>query len=266
MTFKPGNLVAVLAGNIETIAIKSEALTRLRNGLRLVNDQARNRHRFFVRQFPAHGAIQVANGDPAFDIDRSIRLWTHAADDDVIFVANVADNLFENIFKRDQTLQRAILIHDKCEMTAFLSENRSSWSSAAVVSGMNQGSRQISRISRPEVLPLLPTIARNRSLTCRMPTISSWSPRNKGRRVCGLAKALRTIASAGLIGINHGDVLAVDHDLFDGHVFQIQRADQAMAVLRVQALFGMVKVNRPANIIFGGHGIIWLVSRRRCGA
>ena len=40
-----------------------------------------------------------------------------------MFVMDMADNLFENVFKRDQALQLTILVHDQREVAAFLEES-----------------------------------------------------------------------------------------------------------------------------------------------
>ena len=96
-----GDLIAVSPQHLETVAVKSEALTGLGNGLRFVNDQARHGDGLFVRQIPIHRPVQVADRHHAININRTVRLWPHALHGDIVFVFDVADDLLKDILKRD---------------------------------------------------------------------------------------------------------------------------------------------------------------------
>src|SRR5215468_10218734 len=53
--------IAVSPQHLEPEAVECEALTRLRDRTRLVNDEARDGSRLRVGQVPVHGAVKVAD-------------------------------------------------------------------------------------------------------------------------------------------------------------------------------------------------------------
>jgi hypothetical protein len=93
-----------------------------------------------------------------------------------MFFGDVAEDLFEDIFERDEALQHAIFIDHESKMlvpvakgTQLLLECR--------VSGTNHGSDASAGISKSFSEPCRSTMIRTRSLTCRTPTTFSGSSR-----------------------------------------------------------------------------------------
>jgi len=60
-----------------------------------MDDQTGDSGRLLVRQIPVHDAVEVADGNRAVDIDRTIRLLAHARHGDVVLVGDVADDFFQ---------------------------------------------------------------------------------------------------------------------------------------------------------------------------
>ena len=108
-----GDPVALLAQHFEAEAVKAEGLARLGNRARLVNDEAGHGRGFVVGQIPAHRAIELADGRRAVDHDRPVALLAHALHGDVVLVANVADDLLDDVFERDEPLHDAIFVDDQ---------------------------------------------------------------------------------------------------------------------------------------------------------
>jgi hypothetical protein len=107
---------------LKAIAVKGEALAGFGDGLGFVDDEAGDGDGFFVGQIPIHRAIEIADRHGAVDIDAAIGLRAHADDGDVVLVFDVADDLFENVFERDEAHQRAVLVHDQREVFAAAQE------------------------------------------------------------------------------------------------------------------------------------------------
>ena len=58
------------------------------------------------------------------------------------------------------------------------------------------------------------------------------------------------------LGCTLGDVLAVDHHLFDCHILQVERANEPVPIFGIKPFFGVVKVNGAANIFFRGYLVL----------
>src|SRR5215470_4406990 len=99
--------------HLEPEAVEREALARLRDRARLVNDEARDGGCLGVGQVPVHGAVEVADRNRAVDVDGPVRQRPHARNLDIVLVADVAHDLFENVLQRDDAHELAVLIdHD----------------------------------------------------------------------------------------------------------------------------------------------------------
>ena len=89
------------------------------DGLRLVDDKARDRDCFLVREAPVHRPVDVANRHvPAHD-DAAFFLAFHALEIGVVFILDVAHDLFEDVLQRNDAHQRAILVHHQGEVLAL---------------------------------------------------------------------------------------------------------------------------------------------------
>src|SRR5262245_18796272 len=71
------DLVATFAQNLKAVAVESEGLARLGDGLGLVDDETGYCGGLIVRQRPVHLAVEIAYGHRAVDVHRAI--GRHAA-------------------------------------------------------------------------------------------------------------------------------------------------------------------------------------------
>ena len=76
-----------------------------------MDDQPRNRGRLVVGQVPVHRAVEVTNRHGTFNDQGSIKLLAQAVGEHIMFVFNVADDLFNDILERDQPKHHAIFVH-----------------------------------------------------------------------------------------------------------------------------------------------------------
>src|SRR5262249_46425713 len=105
-----GDAIARPAQHLKTKAVEREALSRLRDRASFVNDDAGDRSRFVVGNIPIHRAVEIANWHTAIDIDRAVRKRPHARYRYIVLVADVADNLFNDVFERNQPFALPIFI------------------------------------------------------------------------------------------------------------------------------------------------------------
>ena len=110
------DLVPGLAQDFESVAVECEDLTRFGDRLCLVDHKARDRRRFLVRQAPIHLTVQVTDSDRAVHVDRAVGLRAYGRFVRVMLVRDLADNLLEDILKRDQTLHLAVLVDDERDL------------------------------------------------------------------------------------------------------------------------------------------------------
>ena len=108
-----GDPIALLAQHFEPESVETESLARLRNRARLVDHKASHGRCFIVRQIPAHRAIELPDRGRAIDDDRPIALLAHAHHRDVVLVANIANDLLDNVFKCNQPLHDAVFVDDE---------------------------------------------------------------------------------------------------------------------------------------------------------
>ncbi len=102
--------------------MEGEGLPRLGDGAGLMDDEAGHGRRLLVGQAPAHRAIEVADRNRAFDDDRAVALLAHAEHGLVVLVANVADDLLDDVLERHQSLHDAVFVDDQRRMRAAAQE------------------------------------------------------------------------------------------------------------------------------------------------
>ena len=107
--------VAALAQHVKAKAVKGEALSRLRDRPRLVDDDAGDGGRLVVGNVPIHRPVEVAHRHRAVDIDRTVRLRPHAGHRDVVLVADVADDLLDDVLDRHQAFHLAVFVDHQRE-------------------------------------------------------------------------------------------------------------------------------------------------------
>src|SRR3954454_23640239 len=90
-------LVAPLADDLETEAVKGEGLAGLRDHLRLVDHQPGDGGRLVIRQMPAMHAVEVADRNGAIDQIAARGFAAHPDRTDIVLVADLADDLLENV-------------------------------------------------------------------------------------------------------------------------------------------------------------------------
>src|SRR3954447_2521764 len=120
-----GNLIAVTTQDLELEAVKGEALSRFGDGAGFMDHETGDCRGFIVGQSPAKLSIKVADRCRAVHDVGTIGLWTDAAAKRALMLVRyIAENLVENIFARDETLQCAVFVDNKREMRAALAERR----------------------------------------------------------------------------------------------------------------------------------------------
>ena len=87
-----------------------------------MNDETGNGCRFIVRQTPVHLPVQVADRDRAIDVHSPIGLRADVRFMGVVLVRDLADDFFQDVFKRDQALHFAVFIDDQRHLGFFLQE------------------------------------------------------------------------------------------------------------------------------------------------
>ena len=115
-----GDAVANLAQHFEAEAVETEHLTGFGNGAGFVDHEAGDRRRLLVGQIPIHRAVEIAQRNRAVDQHRAVLLRAHALHGDVVLVADVADDLLQNVLQRDEAHDLAIFVDDECEMRLAL--------------------------------------------------------------------------------------------------------------------------------------------------
>src|SRR5581483_3154558 len=107
--------IALPPQDLEAKAVKSEALPGLGNRSGLMDDETRDGGGFLIRQLPVHGAVEVPDRHVAVDAHRTVGLRPDAGHDDVVFVADVADDLLEDIFERGEAHDLAVFVDHERE-------------------------------------------------------------------------------------------------------------------------------------------------------
>ena len=102
--------------------MKAEGLALRGNHLRLVDHKARHGVGLVIGQIPISRAVQIADRHSPFDQIAAIVGAFKGVGfvDKVKLVGDLAHNLFQDVFQRDQTLQGAVFIHHQSEMGAPL--------------------------------------------------------------------------------------------------------------------------------------------------
>ena len=135
-----------------------------------------------------------------------------------MLIADIPDDFFQNVFQRDQPLQSAVFIDHKREVIAFRQERIELilsrcclWNEPRVTHHLvyieagkialmrNDGAQQILGVQDANNLFLISAVERQAGMRA-------------GER---LHHQLAGVS----VSVQHIDVLAVDHHLFDGHVF-----------------------------------------------
>ena len=103
--------------------MEGEFLPLFGNGARFVDHQSGDRGGLLVGQAPVHHAVEVADRDRTVDDHRAVLLAAQTGHREIVFVAYVADDLFQNILKRHQALHVPIFVHNQSEMGLSLAES-----------------------------------------------------------------------------------------------------------------------------------------------
>src|SRR5258708_36410298 len=68
------------------------------------------------RSIPAQRAIELTDCRGSVDHDRAVALFAHALHRDVVLVANIANDLLDDVLERNQPLHDAVLVDDERRM------------------------------------------------------------------------------------------------------------------------------------------------------
>src|SRR5271166_1949251 len=108
-----GDPVALFAQHLKPETVEGEGLPRLGNGAGFMNDEAGDSRGLFVGQVPVHGAVEVTDRHRTVDDDGAVALLADALNGNVVLVANIADDLLDDVLERHQTLHHAIFVDDQ---------------------------------------------------------------------------------------------------------------------------------------------------------
>ena len=115
--------MALTFQNSETDIMKAEFLPGARDGATLEQHQPGDCRGVFIRKLPSKCPVQITNGNTTINNPRPVRLGSQAGKINIVFIVNIANNLFQNIFQRHDTAQIAIFIDDNGEMFPPLAES-----------------------------------------------------------------------------------------------------------------------------------------------
>lgn len=91
-------MVAVAAQDVEAEAVEHEALIDGGDGLGFEEDEARDCGVFTIGQAPIIFTVEVADGDGAVNGEGVVFLLHHAFYGLVMFVIDLANDFFQNVF------------------------------------------------------------------------------------------------------------------------------------------------------------------------
>ena len=92
--------------------------------------------------------------------------------------------------------------------------------------------------------------ARSRSLACRMPTMFSGLVAPQRHAGVPAPRARRCTISLGrIVGVDHDHLGAVDHDVGDRQVAQVEQAADHVAVVLLDAALAVQQVDRAAQLL-----------------
>ena len=227
--------------------------------LRLVDDKSRDGVRLVVGQVPVVGAVHVADRHGAVD---QIGTVLGPGDDVVVFlvelVGDLAHDLLDDVFQRDKALQRAVFVHHQREMGLAAQEL-----AHLVVEGRRLGD-EIGRLGHVhDVDP-----------GQRIGTVGVMGV-DRAQQILGVDHAddvFRIVAverqagvrgferlaqdvGGGLVGVDHLDPRAVEHHLLDRTVREVERAQDAVAVLLLDHAFGMAELQGTGDLLAHGEDV-----------
>ena len=108
--------MATLAQHFETKAVKGEGLTGIGDHTCLVDHESGQCGIFVIRKVPVESAVEIADWYGPINCERAVGMPAHAACHGIMFVNDLADDLFENVFERDEAHHLAILIDNQREV------------------------------------------------------------------------------------------------------------------------------------------------------
>src|SRR5262249_46000929 len=216
-----------------------------------MDDEARNGGRLRIRQAPVHGAVEVADRDRAVDIDRSVRQQPYARNLDIVLVADVAHDLFENVLQRDDPHELPVLVdHDgergtpPPERLELLAERPGLWDEPGrageghdidlllIAARLLDTAQEIFHMEdADDVFRRAPPQrdARHRLLKNRLDDLLGWLTHVRGD----------------YFG-------AVDHDVRHRQVSEVQKSAQHVAVVFLEAALPVQKIDGAAQALMAG--------------
>ena len=233
--------------DLEAEAVEGEGLAGAGDRLGLVDDEAGDGVGLLVGERPVEGAVEVADGDAALDLDRAVGLAGDAGGLlDVVLVGDVADDLLDDVLERDEALERAVLVDDEGEVGAAAEEL-----AELVVEGRRLGDEVGLHRHVDDVEALEHGRARAVLADEAVDGAGEVLGVDDADDVLGLAaedrdagvrRVDRLLEDLGRrrLGVDHLDVAAVHHDLLD------------LAVAEVEALEAAVEVALLAGLAVGG--------------
>ncbi len=117
------------------------------NGARFVDHQAGDGGGFLVGQVPVHRAVEIADRHRPSTITEPSGCGRTPCDGDVVLVADVADDLLEDVFQRHEALTTPYSSTTSAKCVLRLQKGLRAGPASVVVSGTNQASSAMSRCS-----------------------------------------------------------------------------------------------------------------------
>ena len=250
-----GDAVGLALQHLEAEAVEAEHLALGGDHLRLVDDQARDRVGLLVGQVPVGGTVEVADGHGAVHHELAVAGALELGGlGHVVLVGDLAHDLLQDVLQRDQALERAVLVHHQREVgvpaqeLAHLVVERGGvghevgrhrhlgdheGGQAVLLAGLGvegvRGAQQVLGMHDADDVLLLASEHRQTGVA-RLEALGQDRPRLG-------------------VGVDHLDARAVEHDLLDRALAQIERAEDAVAVLLLDHALGMAELERALDLL-----------------
>ena len=240
--------------------MKAEGLTRLGNRARLVNHEAGHRRGFVVRQIPAHRAIELTDRGGPIDHDRAVALFAHALHRDVVLIANIADDLLDDVFKRDQPLHDAVLVDDERrmglsaqELLELVAQRRRFGDEPRLEREI--GDIEFARVSASrDIRPEQVLGVQDANNIVRLPA-------PEGHAGIGRSDHFAHQLVRRKIGVDEPHFGAVNHHVRDRDLGQFQKTAEHVALVALDFAFAMQDVDRAHEFFMAGNAGVMMAER-----
>ena len=215
-----------------------------------MDDEPGDGRRFVVGQVPLQGAVEIADRNAAIDVDRAVGLRPHARHRDVVLIGDVADDFLQNVLERDQPHHLTVFVDHQREMRLPTPESFELLGQRADVGHepgrpRNGGDVDFGKIAVRDLdrtQEVLGVQDADDVLGLSLPQRHPRDLRFQHRLDHLLGR---------VVGANRDHLGAVDHDVGDGEIAQIQKPAEHVAVEPLDAARPVQKIERSPQFLMG---------------